>query len=192
LPTAAAIQLRGLSLHAGLHQWLWKEVETMKRFVSVATTLTLAAALLFAFVPAAGAGRGTEASGTWTWVNTGVEAAELPNGGTHITYATEIGTWGGTFTGTSLDTFRAEFSPGPIYNGTLWIEFEGTVNGVSGTMLMRVTFHGIGDPMWGHWAIVKGSDGLEGLSGSGTWTSDWADEEMLDYVGHYTGTIRMH
>ena len=162
----------------------------MKRTLRTLLLLGLAAILVFAFVPAAAGGERIEASGTWTWVNTGVEWVDLPNGGTHITYGEEIGTWGGTFSGTSLDTFKAEFSPGPIYNGTLWIYFDGTVAGEEGTMLMRFTFHGRGDPMWGHWAIVKGSDGLEGISGSGTWSSDFVDEE--NYVAEYTGTIQMH
>lgn len=165
----------------------------MKKLAAILLALTLVGALVFAFAPAAGASEGIEASGTWRWVGTGAEVKELPNGGVHFTHATENGTWDGTFSGTSLDTGRAEISPGPVLNGVLLIEFEGTVNGIPGTMLMRVTFHGdpMAAPMWGRWAIVKGADGLEGVSGSGTWYSDFVDAGMQDYAAEYTGTIRM-
>jgi len=164
----------------------------MKGTLRTALLLGLVVVLIFAFVPSAGAGERIAASGTWTWVTIGGESVDLPSGGSHITYAEEIGTWDGTFSGTSLDTFRAEFSPGRVFNGTLWIYFDGMVNGVDGKMLMRFTFQGdpMANPMWGRWAIVKGSDGLEGVSGSGTWYSDFDAEG--NYVAEYTGTIQMH
>lgn len=166
----------------------------MKKLVAIVLRLAIVGVLIFAFVPTAGAGEGIEASGTWRWVGTGADVKVLPNGGVHFTNATEIGTWDGTFSGTSLDTGHAEISPGPVLNGILWVEFEGTVNGVAGTMLMRVAFHGdpMAAPMWGHWSIVKGTDGLEGVSGSGTWYADVVDAETQDYAAEYTGTIRMH
>lgn len=157
----------------------------MRRLRATFATLGLVLVLVLAFVPAAiAAPEQSAVEGTWAWVNTLWEPRALPNGA-EIGYGEEIGTWTGGFSGTSFDTFKAVFQPGGggFGVGTLWVYFDGEVNGTDGEMLMRITFltHNDGS-MSGQWAIVKGWDGLEGLSGHGSWIIE-GDEAAADYSG---------
>ena len=163
----------------------------MKKMSSAFVTLGLVIVLILVLAPAATAASGrTAVSGTWTWENTLWDAMDLPTGG-QVGYGEEIGVWTGAFAGSSFDTFNGVYQPqgggGELFVGTLWIHFDGKVNGVSGKMLMRVTFKGGGPVpgMDGQWTIVKGWDGLGGLSGSGTW---YIREEG---PAHHTGMVRM-
>lgn len=153
-------------------------------------TLSLVLVLVLGLVPEAMAAPvRTAVAGTWAWENTAWESKALPNGDENgfgeVGHGSEIATWTGGFSGTSVDTFKAVFQPngeGGFGIGTLWVNFDGTVNDVDGKMLLRVTFWAHGDgTMIGHWTIVKGWDGLEGLSGQGTWSI--GDAVAADYNG---------
>jgi hypothetical protein len=164
----------------------------MARTRSTVVVLGLVMLLMLVLVPAATAASGrTAVSGEWSWVNTLAEVKALPNGGEIYYYAEEDGTWTGDISGASVDTFRAVFQPKGeddwLFIGNLWVNFEGTVNGVAGEMLMRVTFADRGDGfMDGHWSIVKGWDGLEGVSGQGTWIIYYDDPAAT-----YSGMVKM-
>jgi len=149
--------------------------------------LGLVMLLMLVLVPAATAASGrTAVSGTWSWVTTQFEAKDLPTGGVTF-YGAEDATWTGGFSGTSFDTFKGVYQPkganGEFEIGTLWANFDGTVNGVTGKMLMRVNFANRGNGfMDGHWSIVKGWNGLEGVSGQGTFLK-WDGAPEADYSG---------
>ena len=71
--------------------------------------------------------------------------------------------------------------------GPLLGELQWAVNGVNGKLLIHVNYADRNAGfMDGHWSIVKGWDGLEGVSGQGTWIihygTDWVDE-AADYIG---------
>lgn len=160
---------------------------------SALVALALVMLLMLVLVPAATAASGrTEVAGTWSWVNTKFEPRLLPSGGANI-YGEEIGAWTGGISGTSFDTFKAVFQPNDelgFFVGTLWVNFEGTVNGVEGKMLMRVNFFDGGDGfMDGHWSIVKGWDGLEGVSGQGTWII-WYNVDPVP-PAEYSGMVKL-
>ncbi|MFH0916896.1 MAG: hypothetical protein V1912_10695 [bacterium] len=59
-------------------------------------------------------------------------------------------------------------------DGSMWaiitISFTGTVGGVPGTAVIRLTVNAVpGETMGGRWVIVSGSGGLRHLHGMGTW-----------------------
>jgi hypothetical protein len=162
----------------------------MTKTRSALVALGLVMLLMLVLVPAATAASGrTAVSGTWSWETDLWEQKDLPSGGATI-YGEETGTWEGGFSGTSFDTFKAVFQPSGesgFFVGTLWVNFEGTVNGVTGQMLMRVNFADRGDGfMDGHWSIVKGWNGLEGVSGQGTWIIFYEDAAAT-----YGGVVKM-
>ena len=164
----------------------------MTKTRSTLVALGLVLLLMLVLVPAATAASGrTAVSGTWYWEGTLAETMLLPNGGEIIFHAEENGWWTGGLSGTSFDTFHAVSQPKGeddwLAIGTLWVNFEGTVNGVAGKMLMRVNFADRGDGfMDGHWSIVKGWDGLEGASGQGTWIIFYEDAAAT-----YSGVVKM-
>ena len=142
-------------------------------------------ALAVTVVPAAWAGSHratTKVSGDWSWENTGAKVTDLPDGNKLIT-GDEVGTWTGTFKGTSYDVFAMTGMP-PFADddygaqwGTLTCYFTGTVAGKKGNMMVFFTIEEpANDPvMTGHWVIVCGTDGLARLSGRGTWVSSGVD-----------------
>lgn len=152
--------------------------------LAVLLGLLLAAGVASAAQPSA-----TAVSGTWYWENTMWESMVLPKGG-EVGHGEENGWWTGGLSGTSFDTFKAVFQPfgeGGFGIGTLWVNFDGAVNEVDGKLLMRLNFWAHGDGfMHGHWTIVKGADGLEGVSGGGTWIIG-----PEDILADYNGVVRM-
>jgi hypothetical protein len=155
--------------------------------------------LLFILVAAPGAGAASSAAvaGEWTWVNTGGEEKAVPvdhgllEAKAVSGWGTEDGTWTGTFAGTSKDAFNYVGTASGIFLGTLTADFEGKVNGVAGTMTMRMNFYASPATviMTGHWAICEAGGGLAGLRGTGTW-SQYPGQEMENLVA-YTGMVRM-
>jgi hypothetical protein len=138
--------------------------------------------LVLATAPAAMAappGSSTQVSGGWTWVNTGVTVDPMPDGSLLIS-GTEIGTWTGSFRGTSDDVFQMTQTPpvddpdhwGPGW-GTLTATFDGKVGVKTGTMTMYVTFWWAADDIHYHgtWEILAGTGALKHVTGSGTWVS---------------------
>lgn len=143
-------------------------------------------ALAVSAIPA-GAEPPTPASGDWTYVPFDVEIVKVAGQNTFIE-GKDTGTWTGTFTGTSTEEFilvnhaKAGFN---YYSGV--IEFTGTVQGQSGTMVIRT--NGKQDPgtvvpgpgLWeGSWVIVSGTGDLVNVHGQGTFTGPSLD---LDYSG---------
>jgi hypothetical protein len=143
--------------------------------------------LAIAIVPAAWAGphrATTKVSGDWSWVNTSWEET-VTAGGNKLMTGDEVGTWTGTFKGTSYDVFAMTAMPPFDYDnnlygagwGTLTCSFTGKVAGKKGSMMVFFTIEEpANDPvMTGHWVIVCGTEGLARLSGRGTWVSSGVD-----------------
>ncbi len=116
------------------------------------------------------------ASGTWTvtggdWYGpkiVGVNHDKWSEKWTGI----EWGTWVGTFQGTSVEPFKGEYFRNSGFWFIITVNFTGSVHGVDGTAVIRVTINDIPDTpfgMGGRWTVVKGSGGLKQLHGMGTW-----------------------
>jgi Protein of unknown function (DUF3224) len=71
----------------------------------------------------------------------------------------------GTFTGTSTVEGLLIFHPNGTANGTDIETFTGTVNGVPGTVTLRLTFGGAGLVFRGTDVILSATGGLAGLHG---------------------------
>ena len=154
----------------------------MKRLLALPLVLF---ALLFGVAPAS-AGPPQEASGEWTYVPTLVSVKQA--GPNLFFYGTDIGTWTGTFEGTTTEDFVVVCHPNAgvtFYKGTM--EFTGSVDGREGTMILKT--NGIQesdtcDPspaQWsGRWVIIGGTGELADVHGTGTFTGPSLD---LDYSG---------
>ena len=121
------------------------------------------------------------ASGTWTYVVTSIEVTKTANGNI-FKYGEEIGTWTGTFEGTSFDYFEVIVHPKGFVTCQGRIAFDGTVNGESGTMdILFVGKKDLVTGLWsGKWVILGGTGGLANLQGRGMWDGPSFD---LDYSG---------
>ena len=121
------------------------------------------------------------ASGSWTYVVTSIEVTKNANGNI-FKYGEEIGTWTGTFEGTSFDYFEVVVHPKGFVTCQGRIAFDGSVNGESGTMdILFVGKKDLAAGLWsGKWVILGGAGGLTNLQGRGTWEGPSLN---LDYEG---------
>jgi hypothetical protein len=121
------------------------------------------------------------ASGTWTYYNTLKTKTKEADGNTFI-YGEEVGTWTGTFEGSSFDVFTVIKHPSGFVTCKGLINFDGFVGGKEGTL--DILFAGKKDletGLWsGKWVILTGTDYLANLRGQGTW---WGPSMDLDYAG---------
>jgi hypothetical protein len=167
----------------------------MRRTILLLAMVALAATL---FVPATAASPSAgdrvlprQASGVWSWVNTGFDIWKETKKGVQFGTGTEDGTWIGTFEGTSVDSFTAKLWPSGALFGLLTVKFEGTVEGMTGTLEILTTFEVPKEdpaaPMTGTWMIVSGTDELESLRGQGTWVYEGDDPTSH---ATYTGIVR--
>jgi len=121
----------------------------------------------------------TTASGEWTYTPTPIDI-RYADGNTFI-HGEEVSTWTGTFLGASYDVFTV-IRHEKIWNVEGLIDFTGTVNGKSGTLV--ILFVGKLTPPpgeWsGEWVILSGTGDLENLRGQGTW---WGPPKDVDYSG---------
>jgi hypothetical protein len=135
--------------------------------------------------------RWVNVTGVWSWT----EGEFIPDdlvGDRQYFHGHEHGTWTGTFEGTALEPyFGVLFDSGKLW-AVIMIDFTGTVDGVSGEALIRLTVKAdlVGN-MGGHWKVVRGTGGLRHLRGQGTWiyTGDSADG-MTGYAD-YSGVYRL-
>lgn len=128
--------------------------------------------------PPAAAAPPEPATSVWSWVGGDWNQRDLPSGGAQFT-GTESGSWTGTFVGTSAESYRGVIMPDGTLTAVIWIEFTGSVDGVSGELLMQTTVwakSGGGKTMTGRWVILRGSGGLADLHGSGQWTFTTCDD----------------
>jgi hypothetical protein len=123
--------------------------------------------------------------GEWTYVPTMLSVKQAD--GNQICEGEEDSIWTGTFSGTSYDTFtviKHDAVPGPpsFVNVIGVINFEGSVEGKEGTLVIKFVGKKTGEPlMWyGTWVILSGTGELENLRGRGTWFGPSMD---LDYAG---------
>jgi hypothetical protein len=156
----------------------------MRKKISV--LLLCCVALLSALIiPIIHAAKPMPASGDWTYVVTSI--SERWAGSNLFRYGEEIGTWTGTFVGTSYDTFTVivhNADPGPpsFVNVIGVINFEGWVGDKYGTLVIKFVGKKTGEPLewYGTWVIISGTGELENLHGRGTW---WGPSFDLDYDG---------
>ena len=153
-----------------------------KRGISLACAVALLAALSFA-APAR-ATTPAAVSGTWdwdglTWVTEKVVGGNEFFSGTEATARTG---WSGSFEGESFDTYTGVIHRGGTLIAQLTINFDGTVLGRSGTMVMEINcLANRGHGFEGAWRITRGTGDLEGLHGTGTWGA-WGGE-LVEYKG---------
>lgn len=160
----------------------------MRKVRSAPVLLCVVAVLLLVLASTAGAATKTAASGHWYW--NGPEPTTVKYVGDNwFMTGWQYGYWEGTFEGTYTDTFK--FVLFKASEERYWMnihfamDFTGSVNGVPGTVEMRLTCR----PQMsdGSWQVIGGTGGLKHLVGHGTWT--FADEEwpgdwaMFDYKG---------
>jgi len=147
-----------------------------------ALIICIVALLPMLLIPAAYATPSEPASGTWAYTVTHIEDTKVAGGNT-FRYGEEIGTWTGTFVGTSFDYFELVVHPSGFVTCQGQINFEGTVNGdKSGTMvILFVGKKNLEINLWsGKWVILSGTGDLANLRGKGTWEGPSFN---LDYSG---------
>lgn len=154
----------------------------MKRLLLVA--LTTVAVSLSAMPVLAGAPP-TDALGTWDYVPD-FEFTKFAGSNSFVS-GTDVGTWHGTFEGTSYEEYVAVFHKSHgTYQGLM--EFVGEVDDRHGTLIIKTNGSGPLPPLdWsGTWVIMSGTDDLANLRGQGTWHGDLPN---LTYEGkvHFTG-----
>ena len=152
----------------------------MKKKVSTFLMCTVAL-LTMSLIPIVYATSPEPASGKWTYVVHLIEITKTANGNI-FKYGEETGTWTGTFEGTSSDYFELVVHPKGFVTCQGRIDFEGTVNGESGTMIILfVGKKNLAAGLWsGKWVIIGGTGGLANLQGRGTWNGPSFN---LDYSG---------
>lgn len=147
--------------------------------------LVLVVALMAMAVPVQ-ATQNVAVSGDWTYVPTIVDVRE--EGQNLIIYGRDVGTWTGSFEGTSVERFTVVVHPQyNVYEGV--ILFEGYVDGKYGTMMLHTHGKqypgglepGTGGDWVGQWMIMSATDELEGMRGHGTF---WGPSLDVDYAGH--------
>ena len=119
--------------------------------------------------------------GTWKYTPTFIGTREAD--GYTFKFGEEDSTWTGTFDGTSYDVFFVVVHPSGIMHVPYGlIFFEGTVDGKSGTLVIRFVGKKTVEPqLWsGEWVILSGEGDLENLRGQGTF---WGPSLDLDYSG---------
>lgn len=134
-------------------------------------------------MPACHPKRPIPASGTWIYTPT---PDRIWTGyGNTFRYGHEVSTWTGTFDGTSYDVFTVVVHPELDLNVEGLINFNGTVNGKSGFLVIR--FDGkkpAGENWYGQWVILSGEGDLANLCGQGTWWGPgYPDPKGLEYSG---------
>jgi hypothetical protein len=121
-------------------------------------------------IPAAHATKPEPVSGDWFYTPYMVEITKVVGGNT-FKYGEENGIWGGNFDGTSTDSFNVIVHPSGFVTCQGEINFEGTVNGEIGTMvILFIGKKDLSTGLWsGKWVIIGGTDDLANLNGHGTW-----------------------
>ena len=109
------------------------------------------------------------ASGTWIYAPEIIDMRVA--GGNTFLLGKDVANWTGTFNGTSTEDFTvvAHRSGFMYYKGLVF--FGGTVDGKSGTLVIRTVGKTPPDiEEWsGKWVILSGGGDLENLRGQGTW-----------------------
>lgn len=128
----------------------------------------IAVLLSILMIPFVNAMPSEHVSGTWLYLPSSIVITKTADGNTFKS-GVEDGDWSGNFDGTSEDFFEVIAHPAGFVTCQGQINFEGTVNGESGTMV--ILFDGKKEAgLWsGKWVILSGTDDLMNLHGQGTW-----------------------
>ena len=147
-----------------------------------ALLVCLVALLPVLMIPAVQATPPQTAEGEWTYELNFDPIITKVAGGNTFKYGEETGTWTGTFVGTSFDFFELVVHPAGFVTCQGQINFEGSVNGKTGTMvILFVGKKNLDAGLWsGKWVILGGTSELAHLHGQGTWEGPSFD---LDYSG---------
>lgn len=123
------------------------------------------------------------AEGTLTWTVVNFEGTRKAGINTFYTGTSEI-TANGTFNGTMTDAW-VEVWHDRTLNLRDWAMFNGTVNGKSGNLTIRLVGTAtLPDLVWkGHWVITSGTDDLANLVGHGSWWGTGNDVKYSGFIG---------
>jgi len=158
-----------------------KEDDGMRKMLSAALLMCMVA-LLSTLSTAVHATPPTTAEGRWYY--TPYPSPPRWADGNQFIYGYEYSTWTGTFDGTSYDVFTVVVHPSGFRYVEGLIDFDGTVMGKSGSMVIRFVGKGTGTPPtveWsGQWVILSGTGELASLCGQGTW---WGPAKAVYYSG---------
>jgi hypothetical protein len=113
----------------------------------------------------------TSAAGNFVVTSWAITSVRTANGNTFMNFA-NTETLTGTFVGTSTSAISVIVHPSGDFNVEHIMTFTGTVDGKSGTMIIKFeakgTGFGYGAPVSAQWVIQKGTGGLAGIHGTGT------------------------
>ncbi len=150
----------------------------MRKMLWTPLIVCMVALLSLLFVPAHSTPPAT-AQGEWKYAPIIIKVREA--GGNTFMYGEETATWTGTFDGTSYDYFVVIRHPSGLATCPYGlIEFEGTVNGKEGTLVMKFVGTKAGPEWYGQWEIISGTGKLANLHGQGNW---WGPPTDMDYSG---------
>lgn len=119
-------------------------------------------------IPTALANKPEPVSGTWLYLPSSIVITKTVDGNTFKS-GVEDGDWSGDFDGTSEDFFEVIAHPAGFVTCQGQINFDGIVNGESGTMVIRFVGKKEAGLWSGKWVILSGTDDLANLHGEGTW-----------------------
>ena len=161
----------------------------MRKVFFKALTICMVALLSLLSTSAVYAAKPRAVSGTFDY--TFAITSERWAGDHYIFEATEWETWEGDFEGTAVSFFRVmwfKYQSGGPMNVWLRSEFEGTVMGKQGTLVIQlVGWRYLPDDWYGEWVIIRGTDDLANLHGRGYWGGPGFDAPGPDIW--YSGQI---
>jgi hypothetical protein len=171
--------------------------ETVKKKLLVVVTLVLlamASALPSTALTAPSprpAPRYTPVAGEWSWTGGEFIADDIIDGRQYF-HGHEHGSWTGTFEGTSHEVYFGVIYPSGYLWAVIFINFTGTVDGVSGGAVIRLSVSAPpNQTMGGRWKVVRGTGGLRGLRGSGTWVYTGDSADLMTSYADYNGVYRL-
>jgi len=147
-----------------------------------ALLVCLVALLPILMIPAVQATPPELASGSRIYEITHIEITKVAGGNTFMRVQ-EKGTWTGTFEGRARARFEVIVHPAGFVTLQGQINFEGTVDGKEGTLVIKFVGKKTGEPLLWHgtWVILSGTGDLAYLHGQGTWGG--LGSGYLDYSG---------
>ncbi len=130
-------------------------------------SFTLALPILL-LLPIASATTSTSVSGTFTGTGFHVISTKTAGPNTFVTAMSTFALTGG-FSGSAIATATTlTTAKGLAVDVGERATFTGTVNGVSGTVVFRITGNSAGGTFHGHFTILSGTGGLANLRGEGS------------------------
>ena len=145
--------------------------------------------LALALVPITYAKKPSTAEGQRLWSPDLFSMVERLADGNAFYNGPAYATWTGTFDGASTEDYVVVYHS----SGFQWymgeVMFVGTVDGITGTLVIKMQGRKVGEDWSGTWVIISGTGGLTNLHGQGTWSGPGFnpvppfDPGVTSYVG---------